>query len=561
MGFLGYNSSGGGAVPNANVLSIESGDGQSADINTATSAALVAKVVDSTNRPVPGVDVVFLPAPAILATTVITTDVDGLADAGVLTMGATDGDNPVKVISFGCQNMVAFTANATPAFVGVATIVAGVDTVRTLTIYLASIATATSYIDWGDGSVLEAVNFTGVNFVTSAFTQAYPHIYALAGTYTVKISNASTNIQSFRIANTQLACSINSLKSLVYLFLQNTGSVVTGSITGKPLKYLYLYATTTYITGLINDMPLVYLSVIQFSGSLGTLSTASRLTFCDVNSLTAPTSQVQFPTSSLVFGTTITTFQVSQGIGLTSAEVDSILVAAATKAFASPKTFNIAGNNAPYTSASNSAVVTLQTTRGVELSVNSQGLTPNINQVYLLGDSLTLSGNTYGNQLRTNLDATWIVNWRGVGGDTTEEMLTRITDVTGPLNAAKVIVWGGVNDIAAGRTAAQIKSTLADIFVAIKNAIPTAKIQMLTVPPFAGNAMSSVATLAVQDDVNTWIKTVPTNVDEVCDAFAILEDPANLLHSLPAYDLGDHLHLSVAGFTAIGNAVYAAGAW
>lgn len=46
---------------------------------------------------------------------------------------------------------------------------------------------------------------------------------------------------------------------LTYLYLYNTGTAITGRITGMALTYLYLYGTGEYITGSITGMELTYL--------------------------------------------------------------------------------------------------------------------------------------------------------------------------------------------------------------------------------------------------------------------------------------------------------------
>ncbi len=54
--------------------------------------------------------------------------------------------------------------------------------------------------------------------------------------------------------------------------------------------------------------------------------------------------------------------------------------------------------------------------------------------------------------------------------------------------------------------------------------------------------------------INDWIRT-PGHFDAVIDLDKALRDPAHPEQLLPEYDKGDHLHPSVAGHAAIGNAV------
>ena len=53
--------------------------------------------------------------------------------------------------------------------------------------------------------------------------------------------------------------------------------------------------------------------------------------------------------------------------------------------------------------------------------------------------------------------------------------------------------------------------------------------------------------------VNTWIRT-PGHFDGVVDFDLITRDPLHPDRLQPAYDSGDHIHLSPAGYTAMGNA-------
>jgi threonine dehydrogenase-like Zn-dependent dehydrogenase len=54
--------------------------------------------------------------------------------------------------------------------------------------------------------------------------------------------------------------------------------------------------------------------------------------------------------------------------------------------------------------------------------------------------------------------------------------------------------------------------------------------------------------------VNTWIRT-SREYDAVIDFDAVVRDPANLRQLLPAFDSGDHLHPSDAGYQAMANAI------
>jgi lysophospholipase L1-like esterase len=77
-----------------------------------------------------------------------------------------------------------------------------------------------------------------------------------------------------------------------------------------------------------------------------------------------------------------------------------------------------------------------------------------------------------------------------------------------------------------------------------------------TIMPYAG-ASTYRATAASEADraaINHWIRT-SGRFDAVIDFDAVMRDPAQPDRLLPAYDSGDHLHPSPAGFRAMAEAV------
>jgi lysophospholipase L1-like esterase len=54
--------------------------------------------------------------------------------------------------------------------------------------------------------------------------------------------------------------------------------------------------------------------------------------------------------------------------------------------------------------------------------------------------------------------------------------------------------------------------------------------------------------------VNAWIRA-PGHFDAVVDFDKAMQDPAHPNQLLPAYDSGDHLHPSPAGYRVMGEAV------
>jgi lysophospholipase L1-like esterase len=77
-----------------------------------------------------------------------------------------------------------------------------------------------------------------------------------------------------------------------------------------------------------------------------------------------------------------------------------------------------------------------------------------------------------------------------------------------------------------------------------------------TITPWAGTAVyhPDAANEADRQQVNAWIRA-PGHFDAVADFDAALRDPQRPDQLLPAYDSGDHLHPSPAGYTAMAAAV------
>ncbi|HZL53297.1 MAG TPA: SGNH/GDSL hydrolase family protein [Terracidiphilus sp.] len=75
-----------------------------------------------------------------------------------------------------------------------------------------------------------------------------------------------------------------------------------------------------------------------------------------------------------------------------------------------------------------------------------------------------------------------------------------------------------------------------------------------TLTPYGGAAYNSERGERVREDVNNWIRSSGT-FDGVIDFDQITRDPQNPDRFLPAYDSGDHLHPSDAGYKAMGEGI------
>jgi lysophospholipase L1-like esterase len=77
-----------------------------------------------------------------------------------------------------------------------------------------------------------------------------------------------------------------------------------------------------------------------------------------------------------------------------------------------------------------------------------------------------------------------------------------------------------------------------------------------TILPYAGSRYyhPGPANEADRLAVNDWIRT-PGHFDSVLDFDQVTRDPAHPDHLLPAFDSGDHLHPSPAGYAAMAQAI------
>lgn len=199
--------------------------------------------------------------------------------------------------------------------------------------------------------------------------------------------------------------------------------------------------------------------------------------------------------------------------------------------------------------------------------------------VAVVGDSLTdgRGSTTNGNdrwtdRLADRLGGVAVLN-QGLGGNRVlndglgPNALGRIDrDVLAQTGVRWLIVFEGVNDIGtADATDAAQKQTADELTAAFDQIITRAHAQGIrvygaTITPFGGNDMyddPGGLRRAARQTVNQWIRT-SGRFDAVLDFDKVARDPANPEQILPAFDSGDHLHLTPAGYKALADSVPAA---
>ena len=139
-------------------------------------------------------------------------------------------------------------------------------------------------------------------------------------------------------------------------------------------------------------------------------------------------------------------------------------------------------------------------------------------------------------------------------------------DVLAPAGVRWLIVFEGVNDL--GGLARDAEVSPADhaafvqrVIAAYQQIIARAhahglRVYGATITPYVGSAYYHPGPLSEADRkfVNKWIRT-PGNFDAVIDFDTVIRDPQHPDQLLPAYDCGDHLHPSPAGFKAMADSI------
>lgn len=210
---------------------------------------------------------------------------------------------------------------------------------------------------------------------------------------------------------------------------------------------------------------------------------------------------------------------------------------------------------------------------------------PTARAIVALGDSITDGyGVTEGQHLRwtdglarrlsaaPRTRAVAVLN-HGIGGNcllaecSGPNALARFdSDVVSQPGVRYVILFEGVNDLGRlGRertvSAEERRAHVRQMIAGYRQIVARARALKLTViggtiTPFVGNDYyhPDAAAEAARQAINDWIRT-PGHFDAVIDFDRVVRDPARPDRLLPAYDSGDHLHPSMAGYRAMAEAV------
>jgi lysophospholipase L1-like esterase len=128
-------------------------------------------------------------------------------------------------------------------------------------------------------------------------------------------------------------------------------------------------------------------------------------------------------------------------------------------------------------------------------------------------------------------------------------------DVLDQAGVRWVIVLHGVNDIG-GASSQAVAQSLITAYQGFVTAARARNVRIYGVPilPIGGSSYDSADHEAARQTVNTWIRAAG-NFDAVIDLDAAVRDPAAPTRLLAAYDSGDRLHLSPAGYQRMADAI------
>jgi lysophospholipase L1-like esterase len=131
-------------------------------------------------------------------------------------------------------------------------------------------------------------------------------------------------------------------------------------------------------------------------------------------------------------------------------------------------------------------------------------------------------------------------------------------DVLGTRGVKWVIVLEGVNDIggSSDKTAPIVADQLIASFTEFADKAHAAGLKIYGIPilPLNGSQYAGAAHEAARQKVNDWMKN-GGKFDAYLDLAAVVADPADPTKLAAAYDSGDHLHLSPAGYQKMADAI------
>ena len=283
---------------------------------------------------------------------------------------------------------------------------------------------------------------------------------------------------------------------------------------------------------------------------------------------------------------------VSDPIDLTVPDLATLSVSLYLKGDTGPCTCHATGMQDAYVARGDHTQGTFAPEQTIQMRAFLSGvevLAPNARAIVVLGDSISDGvGSTVGanrrwpdlfaERLSARKSGTrfGVVN-QGISGNQVladgagQSALARLDrDVLAVPAASYVIVFEGVNDLGLGYGKLEgplasvmpppaIKPTRDAMVAGYRQIIARAhakglKIYGATIAPYEGAAYYSAEGNAVRQQINDWIRT-SREFDGVLDFDAAFRDPAKPTQMKDAFQAGDHLHGSDAGYRAVADSI------
>jgi len=140
------------------------------------------------------------------------------------------------------------------------------------------------------------------------------------------------------------------------------------------------------------------------------------------------------------------------------------------------------------------------------------------------------------------------------GADVDSPMARFATDVDSAAGATDVVLNIGTNDLAAGRSAADVVGGL--VVFADRVRATGKRVLLSTITPSTAGPHGTRAAVTARETVNRWIRAQGRqHADGIVDFAAAVADPVDPRRLARAFDAGDGLHLSAAGYRAMAAAL------
>lgn len=153
-------------------------------------------------------------------------------------------------------------------------------------------------------------------------------------------------------------------------------------------------------------------------------------------------------------------------------------------------------------------------------------------------DRLMLVGDSQFHQFDTNRFSHPVLNF-AIGGDTIRNMSQRLPDYDYTDRASAIVIWGGINDFARGRSAHDI---LADYTKLLAQMPEYKRIIVLGIPPTAKRSAGQNFSNVDLRNFNQALANICKINCEFIDLFPLLTGTNGEL--APEFDAGDGLHLT-----------------